>query len=475
MGILKSILMNTSYLFFSDLVSKIFGFIYITYAARYLGADGFGIISFSLALAGIFSFCIDLGLSTLMIREISKNRALKDLFFRNVMMLKLISSPIVFFIILAITHILDYPINISLVIYIITLSTIINSFSLTITSVFQAFEEMKYISINNIINSLMLLIFSVIAIKQNMDVIGFSIVYLVVSLVILSVNLCIYTFKFSRPDIELKKSFLVSSIQESLPFAITGLSGMIYTYADTIILSIQKGNEVVGWYSAAYKLILITLFIPGILNIIIFPLLSRLNSVSRDSLLKVSSTYFEIMLIIAIPMGFGTTLLADKIILFVFGPGYERSVIALQILIWTMVLTFSGASFVKLLEVTGKQAIVTKLSVMCIFINIALNMALIPNLSYVGSSIATVLTELFFILNIFLCSYKLRYLINTKRILLIISKILLINLIMMFFIIEFNTLNLIILISGAALIYLICIYTLGLIKTREYRNLEEIL
>lgn len=111
----------------------------------------------------------------------------------------------------------------------------------------------------------------------------------------------------------------------------------------------MKINEVVGWYNAAYRLIMILLFIPSIINITIFPVMSRFYVSSKDSLRFAYETYFRYMVMIGIPIGFGTTLLADRIILLIFGAEYENSIIALQILVWSSVFIFLSSAFARLL------------------------------------------------------------------------------------------------------------------------------
>ena len=46
MSSVKRIAKNTGILFVSNIISKLFGFVYTIYMARYLGAEGFGILSF---------------------------------------------------------------------------------------------------------------------------------------------------------------------------------------------------------------------------------------------------------------------------------------------------------------------------------------------------------------------------------------------------------------------------------------------
>ncbi len=55
MTVVQRIAKNTALLFISQILIYILTFFYTIYIARYLGAEGFGILSFALAFSGIFS------------------------------------------------------------------------------------------------------------------------------------------------------------------------------------------------------------------------------------------------------------------------------------------------------------------------------------------------------------------------------------------------------------------------------------
>ena len=97
---------------------------------------------------------------------------------------------------------------------------------------------------------------------------------------------------------------------------------MLYTNVDSVMLSFLQGNEVVGLYNAAYKIILALVFIPGIINITIYPYMSRFHISCKNSLKLINATYFKIMIVIGIPIAFAVTILAKNIIIFMFGVGY---------------------------------------------------------------------------------------------------------------------------------------------------------
>ena len=196
-------------------------------------------------------------------------------------------------------------------IYIITLSVIINAFYGIFTSIFQATEQMEYLSLSNILNSVVLLSGTLIGIYFGFNILYFAGIYVLTSSVVFIYALIVYLWKFSDITLEIDLSFWKPTIKEAWPFGIIAISGMLYTYTDSIMLSIFKGTEAVGWYSAAYRLMYLVLLIPTTINTALFPVMSRLySSSSKESLNLLYERYFKYMIIIAIPIGLGTTILA---------------------------------------------------------------------------------------------------------------------------------------------------------------------
>jgi O-antigen/teichoic acid export membrane protein len=100
------------------------------------------------------------------------------------------------------------------------------------------------------------------------------------------------------------------------------------------------------------------------------------------------------MILIGIPLALGTTVLANKIIILIYGAEYMSSIIALQILVWSTILIFISSPLARLLEVSNKQIVITKITAIVVVVNIVLNIILIPKFSYVAASAITVLSEL---------------------------------------------------------------------------------
>lgn len=471
MANLRIIAKNTSLLLVSQIISYIFLFVYTIYIARYLGADGFGTLSFALAFSGIFSILADLGLSTLTVREVARDKSLVKKYLGNVLSVKIILSFLTFGLILLFINLLNYPQSSINVVFFVSLSLILNSIVVIFYSIFQAFEEMEYQSIGQILNSILMFTGVLIAIYLSFNVIGISFIYFISSTIVLIYIVIIYLWKFSVPKLEYNLEFWKKTTKEALPFGLTGLSVMIYIYIDSVMLSLFRGEEVVGWYNAAYRLILFLVFIPETLNTTLFPSMSKFHFSSQESLKFMNEKYFKFMIAIGIPLVVRITILAEKLILLLFGPGYEQSIIALKILAWTLLFIFGGAVLGRLLEATNKQFVSTKITGISAIVNILLNLVLIPKFGLIGACISTVLTEIFLFANLFRITNKLGYGMSIKKIRDILIKIILSCFTMAIFLYYLMNVNLVISIVISIFSYFVTLY---LVKGIDDNDLDII-
>ncbi|VVB72866.1 putative flippase AglR [uncultured archaeon] len=342
----------------------------------------------------------DLGLGTLALRDIARDRSVAKKYMGNIIAIKLILAVITFgFIGLIINLMHEAPQTVN-VVYLITLYVVVGSLVGTFNSLFQAFQRMEYVSIGRILSAILMLVLSVIALQRGAGVVAFAFIYFLVNLIILIYSMLISAWFFLKPGLDIDWAFWRSSIQEALPFCITSLSIVVYYHIDKVMLSLMVDNTSVGYYNSAYNLVMSLLFFYSAFSASVFPLMSYFYPISKEAFMQTFERSVKYLWIVALPIGVGTTLLAGKIVEIIYGPSFAPAVIALQILVWAHVIIYMNA-YANILNNINKQSLVTRQTIICAILNISLNVILIPRYSYIGASVATVLTELsaFLILN----------------------------------------------------------------------------
>jgi O-antigen/teichoic acid export membrane protein len=133
--------------------------------------------------------------------------------------------------------------------------------------------------------------------------------------------------------------------------------------------------------------------VPIILGTAVLPVMSRFFVSSTDSLRATYEKSLRYLIVLGLPMTVGTMLLAHHIISLLYGAEFTRSIVALQILAWDILLFFLYSLLGTLLISIDRQKEMAVAGGICALVNVILNLILIPSFSYVGSSVATIACE----------------------------------------------------------------------------------
>ena len=99
MGTARRIGKNALYLGTAEVISRILQFMVMLYAARLLSQQSFGKFSFAVSLSFIAVILADLGINTLIVREIARNKSLASKYFVNAFSIKILLSIIAFLVV----------------------------------------------------------------------------------------------------------------------------------------------------------------------------------------------------------------------------------------------------------------------------------------------------------------------------------------------------------------------------------------
>jgi O-antigen/teichoic acid export membrane protein len=154
---------------------------------------------------------------------------------------------------------------------------------------------------------------AILAIHLHLDVVGFADVYLLTSAAVFAFNLAIYALKFFRYRAPLNPGWWGYVMRESLPFGLAAIFASIFARISSVMLGYIMGDEVAGWYYASYGLIMTVAIVPSVVNTPLFPVMCKFYSTSRQMLHFTQQRAFRYMTLLGLPIGVGTTLIADKL------------------------------------------------------------------------------------------------------------------------------------------------------------------
>jgi len=382
---------NTSALILGQIVSRALGIFYLAALARYLGAEGIGKISTATALSGLLVLVVGPGLDTLLVRDVAADEQRSGTYVSNMLILRgLLGIPFVLLTV-AIARAARYPGDTVAIIYVYTLIYLFDRFSEILASVFRAFERMEYDAGSQIVQDLINISLSLLAIQLRQSLLAIVLVSALAHACKLLLMMALLNGRFVRPRPAISFGTSKRLLMSSLPFGVLLILHTLQAQSGTLVLSFYHTADTVGIYSAAHRLITMLLLLPLAFSTAIFPTFSGLYVHARHDLQRLYQVCYKCLLLVGFPLGLGTMLVRDKVILLIYGDGFEGSATVLMILA-VFLFTLVGYSNGPLLNAAGKQRFFAWTQGLAVCANVALCILLVPTWGPVGAAIAFVLS-----------------------------------------------------------------------------------
>ncbi len=388
----QRIIKNTLSLLLSGLVAQLFIFFAMIYLARVLGPGDFGKISFATALIAYFTLATHLGLPLLGAREIAKSNNDISCYFSNIIFLRFSLAVLSFTLLCMLIFFLPKSLELKRLVLLYGLGLFFSA--LRVDWVFQGIEKMEFIGLSRILSASVFLGFALLFVKNNSHLLLVPCFHVFGVLVAALALLTIFFKTHNKFQFKLDFKFCKKIFRQALPLGISIILIEVIYSIDTIMLGFMRTNVEVGYYNAAYKLILPLIMVGSIYFDAVFPVISKYYESSLDSLRRLQSYNAKLMAIAALPLGIMGTVLASPIMNVLYDSKYNNSVIAFQILIWAAAMIYLNMIYARGMWACNLQNQYVKIVIGQAVTNITLNFLLIPFWGIVGASISTVFAEL---------------------------------------------------------------------------------
>ena len=136
----------------------------------------------------------------------------------------------------------------------------------------------------------------------------------------------------------LRSDVVKSVFLRSWPLVLHALLGLAIFNSDFLFLRVFRDSASVGYYAVAYTLVSFFLNLGVSYSMGLLPVLTRLRSVPEEER-RLHDSAMAHVFAGALPVAIGGCLLAHQFIEVLFGEGYERAAVALQILVWSIPLS----------------------------------------------------------------------------------------------------------------------------------------
>lgn len=394
MSVEKSIKKNFLYSMFYQILTMILPLITTPYVSRVLGADGIGTYSYTSSFQTYFSMFAALGVLSYGQREISRNRddvEKRSKLFWEIEIMVVITTLITLIAWFFFSFIYDKYTIIFLILSINLLAVIFD-----ISWFFSGLEEFQYIVVKNTIIKFITIILLFLIIKEKNDLalyVGLMACGTLVGNLSMWTKLPSFVSKVSFKSLHIKHHF-----KESLIYFIPTIATSVYTVLDKTMIGLITNNTYEnGYYEQATKII-------NMAKALAFTSLNSVMGARTAYLFKDKNKTKEIhqkiedslnyILLMAFGICFGIIGVADGMVPWFFGSGYEPVATLLKMFgPIVIIIGISNCLGSLYYNPIGKRAISAKFIIIGSACNLVFNSIFIPKMGAMGAVLGSLFAE----------------------------------------------------------------------------------
>jgi O-antigen/teichoic acid export membrane protein len=375
-------------------VALVLSLIAIRLMTEYLGVDRYGQLAIVLTFVGLVVIVSELGISTVLAREVAKSPERADELGGTLFRFRLLSAGIAVGIALAATPFLPYGPQVKLGLVIGLVGAFFQSIGRFPHTFFQVRLRMDVTAFLE--SSYRLAIVLLVVMVAALDL-GFYAV--LTALTLAAFVWCLTSFVLSRRFWTINVRTIPGAsrplIRDSFGLWLFTVFGLLHLQGDMLLLSFMKPPADVAIYTIAFKFIEQALVLSGLLMAVFFPILVRRMNESKDRGEEVIRRCSALLLVAAVCLTLIFVVMAPQLVSIIASDEFADAAQALRILALALPAMFAAAVYLHVLVALNKQRALIGIALSSLALNVALNLYLIPHYSYIGAAWATVASELF--------------------------------------------------------------------------------
>ncbi len=364
-----------------------------------VGAGEYGLFFALFNFSLILNIALDFGLTNFNNREISRHSQLLPRYFSNMIVIKFMLALVYMIVSFGLAFILGYGGRQLWLLAFLVLNQFLSSLTLYFRSSISGLQLFKTDSILSVTDRVLMIgLCSVLLwgpLRERFHIEWFvyaqTIAYIVTALIAFFIVL--RKAEFFSPKID--RSFFISIIKQSYPYAILVLLMSFYYRIDTVMLErmLPDGNIQSGIYAQSFRLLDAANMIPFLFATLLLPIFSRMlkSNESVEPLLKFA---FSLLLVIALTCSLACIAYRNEImnLLYIHHPDESSEILA--ILMVSFVFISMTYIFGSLLTANGSLRHLNIISLFGVVFNVILNIILIPRFKVLGAAVASLSTQI---------------------------------------------------------------------------------
>ncbi|HLA99995.1 MAG TPA: flippase [Bacteroidota bacterium] len=391
---ISSVRRNTVYSFLSSSIRLVSNLLMFVGIARFYDVKTFGQFTTAHTFLMVFFLFADFGFDMLVTTGIARERDRSAVYIRRYLPMKIIFSLSSFLCMALIALVSDFSRETKLFMIILSSGIVANAVSSFCYAVFKGYEDLSQEFRVSLVQNSVLLCCLVL-----LGFLGVPAMYVALafvgSRVIGALMIAPKLFSIQKlRSVDFRSSGWLSIIRDGIPFGVHLIFGTLFFQMDTILLSYFRGDESVGIYQAAMRLVYGIFIIPDVLSNAFIPMLSRLHSENHSEWTRVGKVLQKTLMFSSLPLGIIFYLYADQLIPLIYGSrAFTEAIPLMRIFAFIIVLRFSVETYAMILTVSRVQEWRMRIVIFLTVFNLTLNIFAIPRYGVTGAAFVSLATN----------------------------------------------------------------------------------
>ena len=405
----KSVKANYLFNLINSASQLLFPLITFPYASRIMMADGIGQVNFFQSIISYISLFTCLGIPMYAIREVAKVRDNPEKMTRITVEILLLHAflTLLGYMAVAVICLTVTKVQTDIPLFLLLSATIFFT-AIGCEWFYQGIEDFKYVAIRGLLVKLLSVVLLFLFVKTKEDILWYG-AYTVLGVLGGNIFNFIRLRKYLHRDvIDFRALHPLRHLKPALHVFALNVVISIYLQLNNVLLGFMKDAEAVGYFTAATKIMMITMSISSSLGAVIMPRTSNLIAEGRmDEFRILIQKSYDFVLALAMPLTVGLIFTSPSIILLLSGEGFAPAVLTSQIVASNILMVgLSGVMGIQVLYPLGKINIVILCTLIGAAVNVFFNVLLIPRYGHNGTAVAYMLAEVAVTVSMFLIGRK---------------------------------------------------------------------
>jgi O-antigen/teichoic acid export membrane protein len=377
----------------SDVFHRATTFLIYALVSRHLGAYEFGQLSLALTLFYTAQMVAGAGLRTVITREVAKAQDEAGRYLIQGSIVVLLFSTLSWLILWAFCALSGYQADTQAIILVLAIGLLPAALSTVCEGIFRAREQMGWIAVANTPVNLLKLGLAFLLLQRGEGVYALVLLLVASHSMVLLIEWGLILRAGTRLGLPIESAACWLLLRTSLTFLGVDVVIAVWSSTQTLLLSVLRGEVDVGLYSAGSQLLVPVLLIFQSIASSVFPVLCRRFEERVESLGAIAVRLLELLLAIAIPATVGLYLLADRVLLLLYGnPEMVMAAAALRIQSWVIILNAGTTALGQILWASKREQRSLQIVTINLLLNVSLSFVLVYLYGLNGAALAALIT-----------------------------------------------------------------------------------